>query len=495
MFAHAVFVGDRKWDLEGASDILVTISEELNVIIPANDLNVAVYIDVPLDCILEVSCEREFVTDSQKPAFGVVIQLTSEVATNCVLNATQYTEDHVALAFDSAKDATTLRRLLMPTKIRTNEVPPQRHRRVTSVSGSILSDDELAAPGPVLSNSQALMRTASLAMDIIPHGHALSTIDVSQSNGLINQANTEIDVSQNNGLINQANTEIDVSQSNDLINQANTEIDVSQSNGMINQANTEIDVSQRNGLINQANTEIDVSQNNGLTEVEQASEGTDVSEPGLSHEKTQHQDIQARVPNNVSSNAQVRPSQALGHRRQELIPPQKVVSFIEQVESKEGPADQDGEHNDLYDASPRARNDQRRSPRIPARDNVPQRLDRSQESTAREASVKTGPRIKLSRQLRNADGVVEPRTVWRVGDDLATSTKNDASDVKISANNKKSKAPASTKVRTMTSCTFRDLFFPFQTGFRAARHVPAAETFSNPPSCLISRVFASKKNC
>lgn len=423
MFAHAVFVGDRQWDLEGASDILVTISEELNVIVPANDVNLAVYIDVPLDCILEVSCEREFVTNSQNPAYGVVIQLRSEVANNCILNATQYTEDHVAVAFDLAKDATTLRRLLMTTNLRTNEGPPHGQSGATDISGAILSGDELTVPSPALSNSQILMRTASLASAIIPHRHAVRTINPSR----LSSSAIEYDE------------------------------DIPRIGQFVDMAAEAIDISQNDDLIHQANNGIDVSQIHGLTEAEQASEGINVSGiDGLSHQQIQHLDIQARDFNNASSDARVHYSQALIHTRQEPEIPQKVVSFVKQVESKDGPAGQKGEHDELYDASPRFRSSQRSSPRIPitevarssanssnprsrpdlpwpatrraptntAREDVPPKLDRPREFTARQAIVKTGPPIKLSRPLRNANGVVEPRTEGRADDDLATSTKN-----------------------------------------------------------------------
>lgn len=434
-------MGDRKWNLEEASDILVTVSEELNIIVPGNDANPAVYIDVPLNSILEVS----FDTDSQKPTCGLVIQLMGGTASNCIINATGYAERHLALAFASEKDANTLRRLLRLTNVRTNGNPPHSQSGAIVVSEPILSDDELAASGPALSNSQSIMDTASLANAIIPHRNPVNTINPS----MLERVHT--------------------------FHRASAEHQERSSDSMVEH---DEDPQTVGHCVEMAAEGIDVSQDDGL--VEQAIEGIDVSQAdGLSLEET-HNGTQAHAPDNASSSVRFRYSQALSGRSQETMGhfdrtsdtgplgslrshmdvnaiqnapefrarlPQQFVSSVEPVENINRLEAQDRGYDDLYDASPKVKDGRRRSPRIIARDSIPPKLERALGSTGREASVKTGPPTKLSRQLRNDNGVLEPHTEQIANDGLATLTKNRAADVKTSANSKKRKPPVPAKVR------------------------------------------------
>lgn len=440
-------VGDRKWDLKEASDILVTLSEELNVIVPAKDPNSTIYIDVPLESILEVSFDKEFLTDSQNPTYRVIIQLIDRVATNCTLNATEYAERHVALAFASENDANTLRRLLMSTNVQTDGFSPQSQSAATEVLEPILSDDELAGPGPALSHSQILMRTASVASALIPHRNEVCTINPLR----LERAHT----SQG------ASAEHREGSSSSMIEQDEDSQKVCHS---VKMADEGIDVSDDGSWVMKAFEGIDVSQIGGL-----------------SHDETQHQDFQAPAPNNTSSIARVLYSQPLSNEKQEpkggfdrssdtglssslrrqpglnaiqnasdfgAQVPQHAVSPVEQVKKASRPEYQDGEYNELYDASPKVNHGQRRSPRNTAQDNLLQRLERLQKPASRQTSVNTGPHTKLSKQLRNANGIVESHTEQTVDNGLAPLTKNGAGDVKTSGDRKKSKIPVHTKVRT-----------------------------------------------
>ena len=447
IFAQAVHVGERKWDLKEASDILVTLSEELNIIIPAKDAIPAVYIDVPLNSILEVSFDKAFVTDSQHLTYGLVIQLMDRAATNCIINATEYAGRHVALAFASEKDANTLRRLLMPTNVRANGFPPHSQSGAIDVSGPMLSDDELAAPGSALNNCQNLMRTASLASVMIPHRAAASTINPV----MLERVHT----------FQRASAEHQEGSSSSMVEHDEDSQIVGHS---VEMAEEGIDVSHNGSLVEQAIEGIDVSQNHSL-----------------SHEETQYRDAQAHVPDNASSNARIRHSQVLrngtpeplgnsdrtsntglpsslrwrtglntSENAPELRAPQQAVSSVEPVENKIRPKSQDPEHDDLYETSPKVKDGQRRSPRIIARDNAPKQLDRPLKPNIRQVGVKTAPPAKLSRQLRNANGVVESHTLQTAHDNLTTPTKNGAGDVEISANSKKSKPTVHTKLRAVT---------------------------------------------
>ena len=436
MFAHAVYLGDRNWNLKEASDILVTLSEELNIVIPANEANPAVYIDVPLDSILEVSFDNTLIPDSQLPIYGVEIRLDSGFTTNCILNAIGYAEHHMSLAFSSDKDANTLKRLLIPTDFRADGLALRGRSGVSDASEQqILSEDELTAPGPAFSNSQVLIGTASLEDVIVPHGNAAGTINPSMlERGHSSQhASTE----HNEGSL--------------IVGHR------------VAMAAEGIDVSQNDILIEQAIEGIDVSQNEDL-----------------SHEETQQGKTQAYIPDKTSSNAPVQITQALSNGKQQAIghfdraldigpssslrwhkghntienvpqlrgqPSQQAVSYVKQVENKRGPEGLDGEHDDLYYASPKATNGRRRSPRTLARSNTPQNLGLSLEPNVRQANAKSGPPVKLSRQLRNAEGVVELCTQQTADDGLTVLTKDDAVGVKTSsANRKKMRVPALAKI-------------------------------------------------
>lgn len=435
MFAHAVYLGDRNWNLKEASDILVTLSEELNIVIPANEANPAVYIDVPLDSILEVFFDNALIPDSQQPIYGVVIRLDGGVTSNCILNAIGYVEHHTALAFSSDKDANTLKRLLVPTNFRADGLALRGRSGVSDASEpQILSEDELAAPGPALSNSQVFIETASLEDVIIPHGNPAGTINPSMlERGHSSQ---------------RASTERD---EGSLI------------------------IGHRVAMAAEG---IDVSQNDIV--VEQAIEGIDVSQnEDLSHEETQPGKRQACIPDKASSNAPVQISQALGNGKRQAVgrfdraldtgpssslrwrkghnaiqnvpqlcaqPSQQAVSYVKQVENRRDPEGQDGEDDDLYYASPKATNARRWSPRSMALGNTPKTMELSLVPIVRQANAKSGPPVKLSRQLRNAEGVVELHTEQTADDGLTALTKNDAVDVKTSANRNKIKVPAPAKI-------------------------------------------------
>ena len=446
IFAYAVYVGDQKWNLKEALDILVAVSEELNIIIPANKVNPAVYIDIPLNAVLEVAFENALILDSQQPIYGAVIRLDGGGTTNCILNAIGYAEHHVALAFSSQKDANTLRRLLMPTNFRANRSAPHRRSVATDASERILSDDELAAPGPALSDNRMLSGIAPQDHAIDFYGNAISTIDSSMLERVRPSQRASPDHQQSSSNLAPEHDEHHL-----LVGH----------------------------IVEMAAEGIDVSQNDIL--VEQAIEGIDVSQiDGSSHGEFTRRDVQPDISRNASFNARIQDSQALVNGNQnfagrsdllretrpssssrlntglnaaENVPgihaqtSQKAASSVERIENKRGLEGQDREHNDLYHASPRITKSHQKSPRILANESIPRTRERPLEKTAQQASARKDPPVKLSRQLRNAEGVVEVHTEQTADDGLTTLTKNDAADIKASGNNRKSMASAPGKVK------------------------------------------------
>ena len=432
-------------------DILVTVSEELNIIIPANKVNPAVYIDVPLDAVSEVSFENALIPDSQQPIYGVVIRLGGGGTTNCILNATGYAEHYVALAFSSQKDANTLKRLLLATNFRTNGSAPHRRLLATDASERILSDDELAAPGPALSDNRMLLATAPRDHAIDFHGNAISTIDPSMLERVRPSQRVSPDHQQSS-----SNLAPEHDEDRLLVGHH------------VEMAAEGIDVSQ-----------VDVPQNDSL--VEQAIEGIDVSRTdGSGHGEFTRRDVQPYEFGNASFNARVQDSRALDNGNQDSVgrtdqfrdirpssslrlntgpnavenvrqsharTSQKAASSIERAENGRGLEGQDGDHNDLYYASPRVTKGHQKSPRILAKESIRRTRERPSGTEVRQPSARKVPPVKLSRQLRNAEGVVEVHTEQTVDDGLTTLAKNDAVDVKASGNNRKSMASAPGKVR------------------------------------------------
>ena len=442
-------MGDRTWNLKEALDILVTVSEELNIIIPANNVGPAVYIDIPLDAISEVSFDNALILDSQQPIYGVIIRLNGGGTTNCILDATGHAERHVALAFSSQNDASMLRTLLMRTSSRTNGLAPHRRSVATEASERVLSDDELAGPGPALSDNRMLLKTAPQDHAIDFHGNAISTIDPS----MLERVPPSERASPNHQ-----------QKSSDLVSEHEDRLILAHS---VEMAAEGIDVSQ-----------IDIPQSDSL--VEQAIDGIDVSQmDGSSHGNFSRQAVQHNVSGNRSFNVRFQDSQALDNGDQKSVDrsdqlrdirpvrslrlntglntvenvgqlhartSQKAASSTGPVQNRRGLELQDEGHDDLYYASPKFKKGHQKSLKTSAKESIPRNQERLLETTAQQASAGKVPPVKLSRQLRNAEGVVEAHTEQTADDGLTNLTKNGAVDVKATGNNRKNKASAPGKI-------------------------------------------------
>ena len=422
-------MGDRKWDLEEASDILVTVSEELNIIVPENDTNPAIYIDVPLSSILNVSFDK-LVTDSQQPSYGLIIQLIGETATNCIINANGYAKNHVALAFASKKDVNTLRRLLVPTKVRTNGNPLPSQSEAVDVS----EDDGPAAPGPALSNNQSLVRTALLASTIIPHKNPVTTINPSMLHRVHTSHHASAD-HQEDSLDSLVEQDGDLSNVRHCIEMAEG-IDVSESDGLVTKAVESIDVSQSYGLSHE-DTRYGSEVRCAIVPMDRTQENSGgfdrTSDIGLSRSSRRHKGLKA-IQNAPEFRAQ---------------PSQQLILSVQSAGNRHRSEAEDGGFDDLYDASPKIKDGRRTSPRIVARESAPLKPERTLGPTARQTNIATDPSTKLSRQLRNDNGVVEPHTDQTADTGLATVTEDLAGDVKAKANSKKKKVPIPAKVKSL----------------------------------------------
>ena len=428
MFAYAVHIGDQIWNVREAPDILVALSEELNIIIPANKTRSAVYIDMPLDSVVEVSLNNLPVLDSQQLSHRLGIKLIGGNRTSCTLNAIGYPESHLDIAFSSEKDAKTLERLLVPKDLRANGLLPYH-----DAPGQGLSDDELAGPVPATSDTQALIRTASLASAVIPNMYTMGTINPS----MLERAHTPT-VNREQWAKPHNENDDDFHNVGHILEMAIEGIDVSEHNYLVEQADEGIDVSQNDGLIRKTSED---------RAVEAQTRARVLSVPNPQALSLQNTTSMRHFDQTSVS----KPSSSLYHVSS-LIPihdihesynwpSQKAVASAERAQDSNSPEPRGKEHDDLYNASPKATSVQRRSPRLLARNETPKSLDRSLQSTMRQPSAKADLPIKLSTRKRNATGAVESHIEHRVEDDIASLTARDAGDSRSSTNGKKSKRP------------------------------------------------------
>ena len=429
VFAHAVHVGDRKWDLEEASDILVTVSEELNIIVPENDTSPAIYIDVPLSSISDVSFD-ELVTNSQQPSYGLMMQLIGETATNCMINANGYAKNHVALAFASKKDVNRLRRLLEPTKARTDRNPLPSQSEAINVS----EDDGPTASDSALINDQSLMRTTFPASASIPHRDPVTSINPA----MLHRSHTSDHASANhqeNSLDSIVEQDGNISNVRHYIEMAE-EIDVSESDGLVNKAIESIDVSQAYGL-SREDTRDGSEVRRAIVPMDRMPENSGrfdrTSDIGIPSSPRRHKDLKA-IQNAPEIRAQ---------------PSQQAILSVQPVENRHRSEAEDGGFDELYDASPKKNYGRRPSPRTVAPESAPSNAERTPGPTFRQSNAATEPSTKMSRQLHNDNEVVEPHTDQCADPGLATVTEDAVVDVKAKANSKKKKVPILVKANTL----------------------------------------------
>ena len=441
MFAHAVYVGNQRYSLEETPDILVTLSEELNIILPASQANPAIYIDVSLDSILEVSPNTRVVPDSSQPAYRLIMKL-DESRVNCVINATGYTENHVIVVFSSEKDADTLNRLLVPTTSRTNGFLPRQRPVTTDANHQNLSNND--APSSTLEDNQMLVRTASLADAIIPHSDAMSTIDPSKLERVHTSQRTSTE-HREGSLMSNAERDEDPQKFSHVVEMAAEAIDVSQISPLIEAAVEGIDVSQIDDLSHKENHDPSI----GAYVI-----GNNPPNDGGRLSQASRNRVQDSVSHTAQTSAAQPPSSFMGFdanqngQKFRTRPSQRITLPVERAENRISPRNHDKDYDELYHASPKVTKGQRKSPRILARDHSKD-LERLSQSNVQQISAKTGPPVKPTRQLRNADSVMESHGEQTSDDNLTALMINGAGDARGSTKEKKSKAPGPAKARTV----------------------------------------------
>ena len=358
------------------------------------------------------------------------MQLIGETATTCMINANGYAKNHVALAFASKKDVNTLGRLLEPTKARTDRNPLPSQSEAVNVS----EDDGPTASDSALSNNQSLIRTTFPASASIFQGHPGTSINPA----MLQRSHTSDHASADHqGILLDPMIEQDGNVSNvrHYIEMAE-EIDVSESDGWVNKAIESIDVSQAYGSSHKGTRDGSEVRRAivPMDRMQENSGGFDrTSDIGLSSSPRRHMGLKT-IQNAPELRAQ---------------PSQQGALSVQPVENSHRSNLEDGGFDDLYDATPKMNHDRRPSPRAVAGESAPSNEDRTPGPTARQQNVASEPSTKLSRQLRNDKGVVEPHADQCADTGLATVTEDAAGDVKAKANSKKKKVPISVKANAL----------------------------------------------
>lgn len=149
MFAFALSIGTNRYVTDDVSAILVTISDELNIIIPKSATGPAKYIDVPLARVHSASVATSANSQSQSPSYVLIMNLAIVDGATCYLNASRSGSSLVSLVFVDEKDARTLLRLIQSRMIDKTQVGYFSQSEPLDISQhywDARSEDELANP-------------------------------------------------------------------------------------------------------------------------------------------------------------------------------------------------------------------------------------------------------------------------------------------------------------------------------------------------------------
>ena len=138
MFAYAVMIGNVRYCVNKEAAILVTLLEELTIIIPSSTTRPVRYIDVPLSKIEDISiaekgCEVGTDSISGDVETALIIRLSFLEGSTFYLNAGKQSDDLIHLAFETVNDATFVKSCILREKVATN-------RKGVHVVGSLTVD-------------------------------------------------------------------------------------------------------------------------------------------------------------------------------------------------------------------------------------------------------------------------------------------------------------------------------------------------------------------
>lgn len=117
VLAQAISIGELTYCVEGGSAILVTVSDEVNIVIPASSTGTAKYVDIDIDQIQGVSSGGGAVQSqsgsSQMESLEVLtIWISNSLKESFYVNALSQNANSINLAFTSSEAAATIQEIL-----------------------------------------------------------------------------------------------------------------------------------------------------------------------------------------------------------------------------------------------------------------------------------------------------------------------------------------------------------------------------------------------
>lgn len=117
VLAYAISIGELTYCAEGGSTILVTVSDEVNIVIPASSTERAKYVDIDIDQIQGVSSgggPAQFQSDSSQMESLVVLTIwfSNALEESFYVNALGQNARSINLAFTSSEAAATIQKIL-----------------------------------------------------------------------------------------------------------------------------------------------------------------------------------------------------------------------------------------------------------------------------------------------------------------------------------------------------------------------------------------------
>ena len=167
LYAFGLNVGNLQYNTVDDSAILVTVTQDLRVVVSASPTEPAVYIDVPLKNIQRTTIVSLWNAESQAHRYAVTMELSQAVANAWYHNAAGHTDVTMSIAFTSQSHAKTLNELLQqPRKAGMTGRPTLMESQPINCSEPAL-DDEFARPSLALTDSQRLARVALQANSLL----------------------------------------------------------------------------------------------------------------------------------------------------------------------------------------------------------------------------------------------------------------------------------------------------------------------------------------
>ena len=167
LYAYGLNAGHLQYNTVDDSAILVTVAQDLRVVVSASPTGPAVYVDVPLENIQHTTVVSVWNAESQAQRYAVTIELSQAVSNAWYHNAVGHNGTTMSIAFTSQSHAKTLSELLpQPEKAGMTNRPTVMESQPINCSEPAL-DGEFARPNLALTDSQRLAGVALQANSLL----------------------------------------------------------------------------------------------------------------------------------------------------------------------------------------------------------------------------------------------------------------------------------------------------------------------------------------